>query len=557
MKKLRSVFALAQVKGGLFVRYLLLGIGAGLTSFLFVTLVNQMINLLLLDQMQDIRVEYIALFVVVVLMFIWARRSLSEAVINLSQRLFWNLRKEVLRMILSASHEQLKDRKERVHAVLVRDVGTLTGASLSIIDFVTNVVVSIACFSYMAYISPMLFCVTIGIVLIGILTYHFAVKRNNPLFDRARDLEDDFMHDFNAILEGFKEIHMSPAKGKDIFKKRIVPISEDSFTYNRRAFIGFLNNQIIGQILFYLLIAAVLLIFSVTLGLDPITTVNFLFVLLFVISSIETVMVLMPILVQAKVSSDRLFALKEELEKMELKNEEPQHIIKLGELENISVNDLQFTYDSEDEKAFSVGPVSMEINTGEITFIRGGNGSGKTTMMQMILGLLKVESGSISFNGIPLTEDNYSDYRNLFAVVFSDFYLFDELFGIEEVNESEVQRYLDLFEIGHKVDFENGRFSTRSLSTGQRKRLALVACLLEDKPVIVLDEWAADQDPYFREKFYTSILPQLRDEGYTILAITHDDKYYHCADHLFAMDYGKLRKIVAERNEILQEEEVK
>ena len=139
-----------------------------------------------------------------------------------------------------------------------------------------------------------------------------------------------------------------------------------------------------------------------------------------------------------------------------------------------------------------------------------------------------------------INKENYSNYRSIFSVVFSDFYLFDELLGIDNMNIQKCNDYLQLFEIEQKVKLDNNHFSTIDLSTGQKKRLALIAMLLEEKPVLVLDEWAADQDPYFRKKFYTEILPFLKKEGFTIIAVTHDDKYYHCADKLYKMDYGKL-----------------
>jgi putative ATP-binding cassette transporter len=129
----------------------------------------------------------------------------------------------------------------------------------------------------------------------------------------------------------------------------------------------------------------------------------------------------------------------------------------------------------------------------------------------------------------------------MFAVVFSNFFLFDELACADNCDMEKFKRYLQVFELEGKVELQDGRFSTTDLSTGQRKRLALIAALLEEKPVLVLDEWAADQDPHFREKFYMDIIPLLKKEGITLIAITHDDKYYHCADKLFRMDYGKLR----------------
>ena len=70
-----------------------------------------------------------------------------------------------------------------------------------------------------------------------------------------------------------------------------------------------------------------------------------------------------------------------------------------------------------------------------------------------------------------------------------------------------------------------GEFNTVDLSTGQRKRLALIVSLLEKRPILLLDEWAADQDPEFRRKFYFDLLPALHRAGVTVVVVTHDDRY--------------------------------
>ena len=209
---------------------------------------------------------------------------------------------------------------------------------------------------------------------------------------------------------------------------------------------------------------------------------------------------------------------------------------------------LKFHYDS-GENGFSIGPVDFEVRKGETIFIYGGNGSGKTTFINAFLGLCLPASGEIAMNGITVNNNNYPTYRTLFSAVFSDFYLFDELHGLDHFDQEKWNYYISLFELEGKVKLEGNTFSTTDLSTGQRKRLALIVALLEEKPVLVLDEWAADQDPYFRKKFYTEIIPCLKKEGVTVIAITHDDRYYHCADKLYKMDEGKL---VQENAEVRQ-----
>jgi putative ATP-binding cassette transporter len=91
-----------------------------------------------------------------------------------------------------------------------------------------------------------------------------------------------------------------------------------------------------------------------------------------------------------------------------------------------------------------------------------------------------------------------------------------------------------------KVKFSDGRFSTQDLSTGQRKRLAMVVALLEQREVYLFDEWAADQDAWFRDVFYKGLLPALKRTGKTVIAVTHDDRYWDCADRCIALDVGEM-----------------
>jgi putative ATP-binding cassette transporter len=200
---------------------------------------------------------------------------------------------------------------------------------------------------------------------------------------------------------------------------------------------------------------------------------------------------------------------------------------------------LEFYYGDHD-KTFGIGPINFDVRKGEVVFIYGGNGSGKTTLIYSILGLCFPSGGMIRLNDTSINETNYADYRTAFSVVFNDFYLFNELIGVDDFDIDKWEYYIRLFELENKVTLEGRCFSTTDLSTGQRKRLALIAALMEEKPILVIDEWAADQDPYFRKKFYTQIIPLLKQDNFTIIAITHDDKYYYCADRLYKMDYGKL-----------------
>lgn len=538
MKKILNIVLPLLGKGGL-LKYIFLGIFSGLCSFLFINCVTRVISLIISGGFTRISTEYVIIFSTLILLFIWTRRTLSLAIINLSQMMTWTLRKQLLSLSLRANYQELISRKTRIRSAILNDISVLTQAAMNIIQFFSALILTVACLGYLASISVVLFVITIGIALIGVTVYFIGSKTNASVLEQARNFENDFLENFNAILDGFKEIYMEPKKGKEIYDKKIDEVANDAYKTNTTAFTSFLNNQITGQILFYILISSILLFFSIILKIKIGDTVSFIFTLLYLLSSIETVMVLIPGLLRAKVSSDHLIELINELDSANTNAPASGKYNFKSEFNNISVKGLEFDYGA-GEKSFGIGPIDFEVGKGEVIFVYGGNGSGKTTFIHAVLGLNIPSRGEIKLNNTIINKENYTNYRAIFSVVFSDFYLFSEILAVDNVDLEKWNYYLELFEIGKKVELKNNGFSTTDLSTGQRKRLALIATLLEEKPVLVIDEWAADQDPYFRKKFYTEIIPLLKAKGLTIIAITHDDRYYHCADKLYKMDDGNL-----------------
>ncbi|HEV2735919.1 MAG TPA: ATP-binding cassette domain-containing protein, partial [Longimicrobiaceae bacterium] len=190
---------------------------------------------------------------------------------------------------------------------------------------------------------------------------------------------------------------------------------------------------------------------------------------------------------------------------------------------------------------FTLGAIDLRVWQGETLFLVGGNGSGKTTLAKLLLGLYAPEEGELRFGGRPVTDADRADYVHQFAAVFSDFYLFESLLGMESPElDALASRYLSKLHLEHKVRVEGGKLSTTALSQGQRKRLALLTAYLEDRPIYLFDEWAADQDPVFKEVFYLELLPELKARGKTVIVISHDDHYYGVADRIIKLDYGRI-----------------
>ncbi|GHL48916.1 hypothetical protein ECZU29_37660 [Escherichia coli] len=218
--------------------------------------------------------------------------------------------------------------------------------------------------------------------------------------------------------------------------------------------------------------------------------------------------------------------------------------------QTLELRNVTFAYQ---DNAFSVGPINLTIKRGELLFLIGGNGSGKSTLAMLLTGLYQPQSGEILLDGKPVSGEQPEDYRKLFSAVFTDVWLFDQLLGPEgqPANPQLIEKWLAQLKMAHKLELSNGRIVNLKLSKGQKKRVALLLALAEERDIILLDEWAADQDPHFRREFYQVLLPLMQEMGKTIFAISHDDHYFIHADRLLEMRNGQLSELTGEERDAL------
>jgi putative ATP-binding cassette transporter len=263
-------------------------------------------------------------------------------------------------------------------------------------------------------------------------------------------------------------------------------------------------------------------------------------IILYLMTPVEVILNSVPLLGRAKIAVQKV----EDLGLLLPSNVDSAYAKTQREEENrwqtLELTGITHTYyrESEDD-TFVLGPIDLSFRRGELVFLTGGNGSGKTTFAKLLTGLYIPESGEIRLDNDLVTDETRDDYRQNFSVVFSDFYLFETLLGLESgATDARAQDYLQQLHLNHKVTVQNGALSTTSLSQGQRKRLALLTAYLEDRPIYVFDEWASDQDPVFKKIFYHQLLPELKSRNKTIVVISHDEAYYHIADRIVKLNYG-------------------
>ncbi|WP_264523081.1 cyclic peptide export ABC transporter [Flavobacterium sp. N502536] len=520
--------------------YSLLAIISGLSGFAFITIINKIISNSITSTETFPLQNYLYLFIGTILAFFISRRWLASGIIKLSQKIYWDIRKDVIKLILRAPYRKLQEYKEEVYATLTADANHVSNASLMIITFFSSIILILACLVYMAFLSLKLFSVSVVVIAVGVIIYTLRSKASNTEIKEVRELEKTFIGIFNSILNGAKEININADKGTQIYDQKLLKVATTGETKYVKALLKYLNSEMISQLLFYSLITFILVYAGAVFQTPTAIKVSFIFVLLYLMGPIVSVMTIIPVMSRALVSLKKMDKLRKELTKLE-KTIKVDNKGQYRDFSDLRICNYLFSYG---ENQFSVGPINFNVRRNETVFVYGGNGEGKTTFINTVLNLYSLDDGEAYIDGKLVPLEELEKIKNLFAPVFSDFYLFDEFYGISSVDYEKVEKYLKLFELEEKVHIKDGYFSTTNLSTGQRKRLALISTLLEDRPIIVLDEWAADQDPHFRHKFYTEIIPVLvQEEDKTIIAITHDDRYYNTADVLLKMEYGKLEEV--------------
>ena len=345
----------------------------------------------------------------------------------------------------------------------------------------------------------------------------------------------------NEVFSGFKELRLDPAKHAALAEE--ITASSSNAT-KLRAFTADLIAKLVtssnsGS---YVLAAAIIFVLPIVSSLPGSELSPILTTVLFIIGPIGGVIGAAQQLSTSQVALTRI---KNFEKKLEAAAEVTPDAKAPEEFQSLRLQHASFAYDStEEERGFEVKSIDLEVRPGEIIFITGGNGSGKTTALRVITGLYVASGGAIFLNGKAVQKADLASYRQLFSVVFSDFYVFGKPYGLDEEGLSELEKNLELFKIRDKLpaDLALG-YNPRALSTGQRKRLGLALAMAEQKPVIVLDEWAADQDPANRTQFYEQILPSLRAAGRAVIAITHDERYFSVADRRYQMDDMRLRSV--------------
>ncbi|BBU32390.1 ABC transporter ATP-binding protein (plasmid) [Burkholderia sp. THE68] len=481
------------------------------------------------------------------------RTSSQILIMDFGQQVICSLRIELCRKILQTPYKKLEALgKPRLLAILTTDVGTFAQAAQMLPVTFGHLVLIAVCLGYMAWLSWQAFACFFLFLITAAVIYHCVERWPLREMQAVRDQLDVIFRHFRSLLEGTRELQLNTSRAAYFTDHVVHPTAHNFRRSFTRAMLIYSLVANAGGMLFYVAIGLILLVMPHWFPQSPGVLVTLTLLLLFLIQPVSEVMTTLPILRQASIALTRIRVLDAELTQA---TNDDAHVTKddpfADTVEGAPL--LRFAGVSHrypgltEDRPFTLGPIDLSVKQGEVIYLIGGNGSGKTTLAMLLLGLYEPEQGHVELNGIEVDKHNLTQYRQRFSAVFADFHLFDEILCHDQAQiAKQATHYLRTLELDHKVSLRGNRFSTTSLSSGQRKRMALIASYLEDRPIYLFDEWAADQDPVFRRVFYTELIPDLKRRGKTVIVISHDDAYFECADRLVQVAQGRLVDVSAE-----------
>jgi putative pyoverdin transport system ATP-binding/permease protein len=475
--------------------------------------------------------------------FVLATNLASRLLLNrLAERATHEMRLHLCGRILDAPLRRLEEAgPHNFLAVLIQEVNSVASAMLTLPVFCINLTIVAGCMIYLGWLSPVVLGVLVVFMVLAVTGVQLIQRRGLHSLERARREWARLVEHFRALAEGTKELKLHRGR-REAFVRDCVTATADAYRrHDHAAKTTYAFSSSWSHVLYFVFIGAILFALPGLRDVDLATLSGFTLVALYVRTPLTVMLDAYPLFKRADAALEQVRGLAPALAGGGEGEEAAGEPVAFRE--RIDLIGVTYAFEAEhDEGRFVLGPIEVSIYPGELVFVVGGNGSGKTTLAKLLTGLYAPSSGEVALDGVAVTDATRDRYRQLFSAVFSDFHLFEQLGGIgpDAALESRARDYLTKLRLEQKVTVKGGRLSTTRLSRGQRKRLALLVACLEDRPVCVLDEWAADQDHAFREIFYRELLEELRARGKTVIVVTHDERYYALADRIIKLDEGKL-----------------
>lgn len=557
-----AAFSLAAVTGAFYIHYLfatyfvhprdknwfvvtVFSVLNGFGNSLLIMVINEVLNRSIqLNGLQAVSDSGLIFYFVLGVLWVTVCGFLvRKRLVTLTNHLIYEKRMAIIAKILQAPYDKLEALEEgQVEAVLNNDTEVISGVVNMFVNCLTGVITIISCLIYLGTINVYGLLASVGMIGLAVWAFLTVSRKVQAAWEKNRDIQNVFFRMIHHLNHGFKELYINPRK-RSAFA---ADMEQSCAQYRDTRLEGefkFVKVSIFGDILFVTVIGIVVFTFGYLFpNIQGETLRTFVLVYLYMSGIVNMVIYLFPQMVRVFISWRRINGLIRELALLE-PDPAPEEEADGGrgrEPLTIELKNVTYQYKNADGERFQLGPISQTFHSGRICFITGGNGSGKSTLIKLITGIYRPDSGEILVNGRKTVPSALGAH---FSAVFSDFHLFDKLYGIPVSSKrEEIEKILKVLRIEDKLQITDGNFSTLKLSSGQRKRIALLISYLEDRQAFLFDEWAADQDPEFKKFFYQTLLPELKARGKMVIAITHDDRYYGVADEVIKMETGVILK---------------
>ena len=510
-------------------------LGLGLIAFINLRLMT------VVDTSLAVLPEFLGLLLLLMVVTLGSQLALT----TLGHHFVFRLRGEFIKRILDSQIEKVeKIGSASLLAGLTSDIRNITIAFVRLPELVQGIILTVGSAAYLAWLSGKMMMVTALWMALTIWGGFVLVARVYRHMATLRETEDKLYHDYQTVLEGRKELTLNRERAEYVFNQLYLPDAREYRHHIIRADTFHLSAVNWSNIM---MLGAIGLVFWMANSLGWANTAvaaTYSLTLLFLRTPLLSAVGALPTLLSAQVAFNKLNNFSLTPYRADFPQPEPH-----PHWQTLELRDVCFHYP---DNSFAVGPINLTLQRGELVFLIGGNGSGKSTLAMLLTGLYQPASGQILLDGQPLAADKPEDYRKLFSAVFTDVWLFDRLLGPggKAANPALVGQWMEYLKMTHKLQLDNGRIVDLKLSKGQKKRVALLLALAEERDIILLDEWAADQDPHFRREFYQLLLPLMQQMGKTVFAISHDDHYFQHADRLLEMRGGQLTELTGEEREL-------
>jgi putative pyoverdin transport system ATP-binding/permease protein len=521
-------------------KYLLIALAlvAGLTRDMVMVVINQAAGSAPAHALQ----VWLPLFVLILAGFVAASYSYQVMTTAVTTEVINRVRARLIDKLLAVQPTVVESyERGTLYHIMTTDVAIVAGTTTTLLSLLPLFVFLTVAIPQLFYYSAVAGLLSVLVMLGGVLVYYRQQQSMASLGMDARKLEVTYFENVSELLDGHRELRLNQARRGDFMAALTRGLAQ-----LRHALISVSKIYETGEagvsLLKFVLLSGIVFLVPALFQTDARVTFSVLTLVLFCMNPFEQLVSSYPTIIGSMVSYLRIEDLDTHLKTLAKDGDTAGS----GEpFQSLVLKGVTASHGPEGAQGFVLGPIDLDIRRGDIVFLVGDNGSGKTTLLNLIAGLHDPKSGEITLNGRPLEKRGMGSYRAGISAIFAKYHVFRTLFGLGHIHDRDVSATIIKVNLSGQTGVIKGVFTRMELSAGQKRRLALAVSLLENRDILILDEFVQDQDPNQRAFLFEQLLPELKEKGKTIILSTHDLAWTKACDKLVRLENGKIASITA------------